>query len=135
MIDPESSFIMYAECEVEYNGRAKSKLAKGNYLIVHKSDGTLQIHGSSKSPPINYQGPGAKLKVEGSRIISHRKSESIVITTSNIYQLTRLDAWSDNKAEISKTEKELVQKLSANSEKYFVHFRPCTQNGPVNMVQ
>jgi len=119
MIDPKSALVLYAECEVYYSGRADSSLERGQYLIIHKSDGTLLIHSSTKNPPCNYQGPGAKLEYNGNSLISRRKSETITIIIHNILSYTPLLNWSDNSVSITKTEKDLVQKLFDNWYDYF----------------
>lgn len=119
MIDPKSPFVLYADCVVTYSGRAESTLDRGLYLIIHKSDGTLLIHSSTKNPPRNYQGPGAKLEYHADKLISKRKSEIIKITLYNIISYMPLSNWSDTSVSISKTEKDLVQKLFNNWFDYF----------------
>ena len=50
--------VIYAQCKVDYTGRAKSNLDYGNRLIITKPDGTIMIHGRTKREPINWQPPG-----------------------------------------------------------------------------
>lgn len=119
MINTASSFILYADSEVYYSGRASSFLDRGRYIIIHKSDGSLLIHGSSKTTPINYQGPGAKLEYADNLLISKRKSETIKVIIYNIISYIPLEEWSNLSLKIEKTEKELVQKLYNNWENYF----------------
>ncbi len=119
MVDPKSAFVLYCNCEVYYSGRALSSLSPGNYLIIHKPDGTLLIHGSEKNPPRNYQGPGAKLEFINNKLISRRKSETIEIIIHDIISYVPLIKWSNNLVEITKTEKDLVRKLLDNWFDYF----------------
>jgi RecB family endonuclease NucS len=117
-IRPEQSFSLYASCTVDYDGRARSTLEKGNYLIIHKSDGTLLIHGGTLCTPRNYQPPGAILKTDKNRIISFRKNEIIVITISKILAYDEFKDWSKQRIDITKTEKELRDKIVSQIDKY-----------------
>lgn len=109
---------MYAYCEVQYAGRAVSYLKPGNYLITHKSDGSLLIHNGENITPCNYQGPGSKLRLESDTLISQRKKEIIKIKILNLIHFSPLSEWSNNKIEIQKTELELVKKFVANWDTY-----------------
>ena len=113
----EQSFILYANCDVEYVGRAKSFLKQGNYLITHKNDGTLRIDGGSLCTSLNYQPPGAILYKENNKLTSTRKEETITINLDNIFYYQELHDWSDNKIDITKTEAELRDRLMDNINK------------------
>jgi RecB family endonuclease NucS len=69
------NFVIYAECDIIYNGRGYSTLERGNYLIIYKDDASLSIHGSTKVLPRNYQSEGTKLTVTDTLIEAKRKSE------------------------------------------------------------
>lgn len=118
MIDISSPFILYAECEIVYDGRAYSTLDLGNYLIVHKQDGSLSIHGSTKIPPRNYQPSKSVLSKFANMIICRSKKEKIVIIIHNILNVFYPKYWSDTDIVISRTEKQLVDKLCSNIESY-----------------
>jgi len=116
-------FVLYCSCDVIYDGRAYSTLERGNYLIIYKPDGSLLIHGSSKSTPRNYQSVGSKVDLQLEResefgqhgtLISHNNNETITITIHHVIFIEYLSDWSDSEIVISKTEKELVDKLVAN---------------------
>jgi hypothetical protein len=71
------------ECEVRYQGRARSDLHRGERLILLKPDGTLLVHTAQRSKPVNWQPPGAAFAValEEGRVVltSHRtRPEEIV---------------------------------------------------------
>ena len=55
--------IILAQCHVEYEGRARSRLDKGDRLILIKKDGTFTIHQELNLDPVNWQAPGCKNKV------------------------------------------------------------------------
>ncbi len=109
---------MYASCAVTYEGRAKSTLQEGNYLIIHKTDGTLLINGGSLLKPLNFQPPGAILIVKGNTLISQRKDETITIDINTIYNYYELNMWSDFKIDITGTEKDMVDRFISNIKEY-----------------
>lgn len=47
------------DCEVAYQGRARSTLHRGERLVLLKPDGTLLVHTAAKAKPVNWQPPGA----------------------------------------------------------------------------
>jgi RecB family endonuclease NucS len=111
VVDVIKPFILFAQCEVIYNGRAASTLEIGNYLIIHKIDGSIQIQAGNKTVPRNYQGAGATLEMRGHILISKRKKETITIIIHKLYNLNYLFNWSYAEVAIIRTEKELVNKL------------------------
>jgi RecB family endonuclease NucS len=50
-------------CFVEYQGRARSVLTEGERLIILKRDGTILVHKESGVEPVNWQPPGATIKI------------------------------------------------------------------------
>lgn len=107
MIKIDRSFILMAKCAILYNGRARSTLKTGQYLILRKGDGSLLIHGNSKLVALNYQSSGSIMLKEGNTLISKRKDEEIIIKIDHIINYIEIHNWSDNKIDISKTENDL----------------------------
>lgn len=114
MINVNSPFVLYANCSIIYKGRASSTIGPGRRLIIHKSDGTLIIHGSSKSIPINYNTPGATLRIDDNIIISESKTEILYITVYEILNNIELIGWSNASINIKGTEKQLCDKILNN---------------------
>ena len=114
MIRCDKPFVLYADCEVTYDGRASSTLRRGRYLIIRKNDGCLLIHNNSGNPAQNYQNANAQLTYDGRLLICKRKKESITITIYAIIEYIELSEWSDEEVKISKTEKELVDKIATD---------------------
>ena len=46
---------VFAACEVAYQGRAASTAEAGDYLVMVKADGSLQVHAGSGIKPLNWQ--------------------------------------------------------------------------------
>lgn len=142
-------FVLYCLCDVVYDGRAYSTLERGNYLIIYKPDGSLLIHGSSKSTPRNYQSVGSRVDLHLERnsdfgqhgtLVSRNNNEIITINIHNVIFIECLREWSDHDIIISKTEKELSDKLVINWSRYikgdFVNIirEFKTPLGPVDVV-
>lgn len=75
------------DCQVHYQGRARSMLNRGERLLLLKPDGTFLVHTSEKAKPVNWQPPGASFSValdDAGHVVltSHRtKPEEIVRAT------------------------------------------------------
>ncbi len=86
--------IIFAHCMVEYEGRAKSTLSKGDRLIIIKPDGTLLIHEDRKKQPVNWQPPGSRIRAlikdEKLYIYSSRETprEKVLIKIETVYFIT-----------------------------------------------
>ena len=140
MIDVTKDFVLYADCVVSYDGRASSTLARGSYLIVHKSDHSIQIHNSIGIPPVNYSRSNSRITYTNGVLTAKCHKEVIIITIYDIISLTYLDNWSSQDITIAKTEKELVNKLVANWAQYFqgdfvaIHREYPTKLGLVDLL-
>tara|TARA_R110000868_G_scaffold45841_9_gene151831 strand:- start:68 stop:703 length:636 start_codon:yes stop_codon:yes gene_type:complete len=140
MIDISRPFSLFCRCEVIYDGRAYSILEEGNYLIISKGDGSIQIHGGTNIQPRNYQGAKSKLELRGHLLISRNKKEMITIVISNIINITYLRYWSQTEINIKRTEQELVNKLFDNWGNYIdgefetIEREYPTEYGPVDLV-
>ena len=51
------------DCEIHYQGRARSLLNRGERLLLLKPDGTFLVHTAEKAKPVNWQPPGASFSV------------------------------------------------------------------------
>jgi RecB family endonuclease NucS len=137
----EQPFSLYADVDVTYDGRAASTLERGNYLIVHKSDGTLLVMGGDKYKPRNYQAPGAILKLHNNQLVSTRKDERINIILHNIISYTEHHDWSVARTKVTKTEAELRDKIAASIKDYipnaievFVEFQTPVGNVDILVI-
>ena len=83
--------ILFARCEINYEGRAKSTLTLGDRLVLIKPDGALLVHEDKKREPINWQPPGSKVICssdgEKLRIVSKRDKpkEVLEIEVYNVF--------------------------------------------------
>lgn len=128
--------ILIADCIVTYDGRAKSVLERGRYLIIYKVDGSLAIHGMSLIKPLNYISSGSVLNKQGNILIWTKKKESIKveIMTEIYYQPFDL---SHHVPVMMNTEKQLVEKLVQEWKEHGLKGTPVleqkTRHGPVDI--
>lgn len=140
LVHEQLPFVLYAQCTVDYEGRANSHLADGNYLIFYKCDGSIQIHGADKILPRNYQGAGSRLSTSNNSLVSINRTEIIKIHINRILLLYHITTWSDKQIRITRTEKELVDKLYDHWNDYigidcdYLVKEYATDNGPVDIV-
>lgn len=140
MIDVSRPFFLYAECSIIYDGRAYSTLDQGRYLVIYKADGSLLIHGADLCKPRNYQQAGSKISFEDGILTSVNKKEKIIISVAKIVDYSPLDDWSDSKIKISRTEKDLVNKIFDNWVDYFeedfylIQEEYRTEHGPIDIL-
>ncbi len=57
------SIVLAADCEVFYEGKAETVLARGHRLIIIKKDGTVLVHQPEGNHPINYMKAGTECTV------------------------------------------------------------------------
>lgn len=130
-------FSLFAACEVYYNGRASSTLQLGNYLIVHKPDSSLSIHGASFSKPLNYQNGSSKVEFITDEVIlddlgtnlfsavpkfiirAENKGEVLYVAVHQVHSETQHDGWSDHKIKLTRSERDLVNQIFENLDTYF----------------
>jgi len=62
-LNKKAFLILNACCEVQYKGRAISRLGSGERTIIIKSDGSFLIHQDVNLEPVNWQPPKTKFKV------------------------------------------------------------------------
>lgn len=117
-LDISRPFALYANCSIEYDGRACSTLSRGNYLIIYKNDQSLLIHGGDKTTPRNYQPAGGELSKDGDKMILKRNKEVITIIIYKCLNCAILEDWSTNCTEMVRTENDLVLKIVNNINQY-----------------
>lgn len=123
---------------INYDGRAYSTLENGYYIITKKIDGSLMIHGSKLTTPLNYQPPGGKIQIIDNKLVAKRKNETITIIIINIILYYNIIDWSDNKIVLSRTEAEAIDivlnilKTNINIKQIYREFP--TVYGPIDIV-
>lgn len=111
--------MLYGSMTVQYIGRATSIIGPANLMLIRKPDGSVLIHGGDLTTPRNYMSPGAELNVDDNVLIFIRKSEKILVTIHSTIFCNEILDWSTDKIVISRTEKELQDKLILSPKQYF----------------
>ncbi|MFH0869698.1 MAG: endonuclease NucS [archaeon] len=78
------SIVFFCSCEIVYSGRAEAYLARGDRIIIVKSDNTLLVHQPEGGPPINYIRPGSKLEL-------HELENHLIMKAQNLDSKDYLD--------------------------------------------
>lgn len=142
MIRVDRGFFLYGLVTVEYDGRAQSTVGPSNFVIMHKTDGTLIIHGNYRVTPVNYQRPGSSLTYENGVLLckSKKEDEQIKITIHKLKQYYEMPDWSTDKIAITRTESELCERIIRNIHKVIghreaeIHRELRTRYGPIDIV-
>ena len=109
-------------CFVEYQGRARSVLTEGERLIILKRDGSILVHKESGVEPVNWQPPGATIKVtleNDTLFLFANRAKPREMVRIEFYSLTMLSAaLIEDPGEFNMylTEAEMQQILSAHPE-------------------
>ena len=107
-------------CHVEYKGRARSILTEGERLLLLKPDGSILVHQASGVEPVNWQPPGATLKVsfkEGKLTLQATRvkaRETVQITFSTVLSLSLSTLRDAGQFNMYLTEEEMQKVLSAH---------------------
>ncbi|MDY2745426.1 endonuclease NucS [Methanosphaera sp.] len=141
----KAMIIILAKCHVEYEGRARSRLAPGDRLILIKKDGTFAIHQELNLDPVNWQAPGCKNKVSVKNnqvILTSKKTkptEEIKVYLDETYSVTYYNCIDTKELEIRGYEKHMVDLAWEKPELIEKGFRPTrreyqTENGFIDLM-
>ncbi|MFW9935142.1 MAG: endonuclease NucS [Candidatus Thorarchaeota archaeon] len=121
-ISQKRFILIIGVCFVEYQGRARSILTEGERLVLIKRDGTILVHKESGVEPLNWQPPGATMKVtyeEDTLILYANRAKPRETVRIEFSSLTMLSAsLLDDPGEFSMhlTEDEMQKVLSTHPE-------------------
>lgn len=112
-----SMVILIGRCSVTYKGRAGSKLARGERLLLIKEDGAFMVHQNRKLPPVNYQPPGSIITtdiVEGNLLVKcvrRKTGEVLEVLFPRVYRLLVFELKDDEAIKVSGMERHLADEL------------------------
>jgi RecB family endonuclease NucS len=89
--------ILVARCEIAYHGRATTRLAAGDRVILFKDDGSLCVHADRGHKPLNYMAGPTSVTQDGDIIRVYRPAsdETLVIVLLDVAQDSLLDLRDD----------------------------------------
>lgn len=141
----KNMIIILAECHVEFEGRARSRLDRGDRLILIKKDGTFSVHQELNLDPVNWQSPGCKssVKIENETIvlssIRNKPDEELKVYLDTIYTATHYNCIDTKNLEIRGYEKHMVDLAWEKPDLLEKGFRPTrreyqTENGFIDLM-
>ena len=95
-VSQHKTLLIVGECQVHYQGRAKSKLELGERIMIVKDDGSLLVHRSVGYEPVNWQPPGCVFhtKAKGDTLevnaVRRKPAESVRVLFGKIYLVAAL---------------------------------------------
>ncbi len=111
------TIFLVCECKIDYKGRAKSRLGKGERILILKRDGTVIVHQKMGRNPVNWMPPRSKTRlkmVDGAlKMVStkHRRRERMEITVHSVKILESFDLEDYERIDLHGTEKDFVRDL------------------------
>lgn len=111
------TIIIIGSCKVEYKGRAESKLAPGERIVLIKKDGALLIHRPVGYLPVNWQPSGCILQASSSseelKIKSVRRNvkEEVVISFSEILLINVLSLMDEGEFNLYASEEDMKKAI------------------------
>lgn len=124
-------------CHVEYRGRARSVLTEGERLIVLKRDGALLVHQPEGTEPVNWQPPGATVKVslDAGKLVLHvnrpKPRETVRIVFTKLFLVSASDIYDAGQFSMYLTEEEMQKVLTAHPELIEPGLRTIRRERPV----
>jgi RecB family endonuclease NucS len=112
--------VVFAECEVDYDGRAAGYVGPGDRVIIAKPDGTLLVHRPTGNDPVNWQPPGSTITTsvgeDGCTITARRSNpdERVQVHLRATSQVTRFAADDTAPLELSGTEMDMHEYVLEN---------------------
>lgn len=119
-ISEHRGLLVVGLCEVNYRGRASSKLETGDRIIVVKEDGAILVHRPTDYSPVNWQPPGSlfetRLQKDGLLLtaVRRRPREVLRILFGQIYSIAVLSLVDTGDFSLFASEGEMRDAISAD---------------------
>jgi len=126
------TIVLAAECEIDYSGRAESRLEAGDRIIIIKKDKTLLVHQPEGNNPINYMKPDTLHSIVFDEDAWWIESEApalkeyMSIKLNAIYFVNSHDLQDGKKIELAGSEKDMAEMIYKNPELIEVGFKPLS---------
>ena len=124
--------IVAGDCEVDYSGRANSKLEPGERLLVIKQDGALLVHRPIGYEPVNWQPSGCifhvQTKGQATEIhgIRQKPRENVTVIFSSIFMLSALNLVDSGEFVLSASEEDMHKAILAKPSLIEEGFKPIS---------
>jgi hypothetical protein len=129
-LEKNQDTVLLCNCEVEYDGRAKTYLSQGDRIIIIKSDKALIIHQPTGNNPVNYMKPGTNhtLTTENDSTVvnSYNDKEYMKIIINNIHSFHSHKLEDTEKIKIAGTEADMNEHILQNPSLIHSNFKPLS---------
>lgn len=118
-ISQHKMLIVVGRCQVDYHGRAGSKLESGERILIIKEDGSLLIHRSLGYEPVNWQPAGCvfhtrakedKLEIHSVR---HSPEESVRIMFDKVQMISTMSLQDSGEFSLYASEEDMHKAILA----------------------
>ena len=119
-LERKETVLLTARCTIDYTGRAQSHLPEGDRIILIKPDGTLLVHQTSGSVPVNYMKDKTHYSLLRKEGITHLKAkhptqqEYMDIEITQIYHICSLKLEDCAKIQLVGNEKDMSDMIFNN---------------------
>ncbi len=128
-----ATIVIYADCEVHYDGRASSRAGRAWRIIIIKPDGSLLIHTNEGYQPLNWQPPGSRIYYSSNQIIAIRRSPREVLRI--IIHSIEWACWgvaNEGSFRLTGTHDDLKYRIANNISRYIPGARVVGVEVPIN---
>ncbi|MBN3037363.1 MAG: endonuclease NucS [Candidatus Diapherotrites archaeon] len=131
------TLVVVGECTVHYHGRAASKLASGERLVIVKSDGSFLVHQNKNMAAINYQPPKGVITAElgdGALVLRASRREPKELLEAFFSRIDFAQSFvmrDDRSLRVFGTEKNLSELLMQDLELIEPGLRPVKSESPL----
>jgi len=137
-ISRRKTVIVVGNCRVDYEGRASSKLEKGERVLICKPDGSALVHRPRDYAPVNWQPPGSIFRSrlrQGElvvRVFRRKENEVLEVTFEGLILVAVLDLSDSGEFSLYASERDMQQAILLEPSLLEEGFRPITSERPVD---
>jgi len=116
-LSSRKALFLACNCSIDYRGRARSSLGRGDRIIILKEDGTLIVHQRTGRNPVNWMPPKSRTDVRLEdgllRLVStkSKERERMEITIFSVKGMESFRLEDFERIEVYGTEKDFVKEL------------------------
>lgn len=131
-VSQHKTLLIVGECQVHYQGRAKSKLQLGERIMIVKDDGSLLVHRSVGYEPVNWQPPGCvfhtKAKEDTLEIhaVRQKPAESVRVFFGKIYLVSVLKLLDSGEFSLYSSEEDMQKAILSQPSLLEEGFKPIS---------
>jgi RecB family endonuclease NucS len=125
--------VVFSNCTVEYTGRAKSFIDKGDRLLIIKHDGTILIHKPDGRSPVNWMPSGTSFKSSVEKDVlklectNEKSKETMIVDIFEVYNITASPLLDTEQLRLQGTERDMSDMIYTNPKLISEDFMPSSR--------